>query len=1576
MKRFLFFCLMLALINSLLPGNLSHRFLPRIFAAPTLTLARPRHPNSPASLHIVPHGNTRVKVEAGQSLPTPVSFAGENNSSWLSQTVKPLALAAGDFDEDGIADLLCAYANGEGGEVVGYRGNGAFHSTNHASGEMQTSAATLNDTPFFAPHIWADLSAPPDFIGVGDFDADGHLDIVTAARGGDRFYVLRGDGEGNFSAASEKTVNGQITALMSGEVNRADGLSDLLFGIDNAQGAEALVFASPNGAVNAIAEHFALPATAHSFAIGQLDSDYAMDIAVACGKELVMIHGRDRKLSLDLSQQAPVKAAKLERRAFAVDLQAIAIGDFVGDRRNDLAVLGDDGSLRVLSANRQQTKRPASAAFTRWQQHHLNVPPMPQATALFSAALSSQSGDSLIVADNANHQLRVVESATSDAAESVQATSGDAAIVDLIFESAPVAVLPLRLNEDGLSDLVIFRDGDLAPAIVVSATTTTFTVANTNDAGAGSLRQAILNANASVGADTITFDIGGGGAQTITLAAGLPALTETVIINATTQGGFAGKPLIEINGNAQNVDGLNLLANNCTVRGLVINNFRGDGIEIANANGAIIENNFIGTNLAGTATLPNAGLGVRLTTASNNRIGGTTATSRNLISGNETGVGIGGANSTGNLVQGNFIGTNLSGNAALGNGMGGGVLIFNSATNINNTIGGTAAAARNVIAGHLASGVTIMDSASGNLIQNNFIGTDVTGLVAIANADSNVAIFSANNTVGGTVSGARNLLSGSTQNGVLLQGNLATGNQVQGNFIGTNINGTAALANALNGVLLDGAVGNTIGGTTTAARNLISGNAQHGLAITQNAANNQVLNNFIGTTSSGASGLPNTFEGVQIGGSAANNFIGAGPPINLGNVIAFNGVSGVRVNGGTGNRVQLNSIFSNTGLGINLADDGVTPNDAGDVDTGPNNRQNFPLLTAAETDGSATAVKGTLNSIASSSYRLEFYSSPACDVSGNGEGQVFLGAINVATDVAGNANIAASLPAAVPVGQVVTATATDGAGSTSEFSACVTVVMAPCAMTCPANLVVGSAATQCGAPVSYAAPTIVGMCGTISCTPPSGSFFPLGVSSVNCTNAGGLSCAFTITVFDSAPPRIRCAETITVNPAAGQQAAVVNYSAPVVSDNCSIPTVICRPPAGASFPLGTTVVQCVARDEAGNEAACQFTITVSDLEAPVLRCPANLVADASPGQTTTTVNYPPPTVTDNAPGATTICVPPSGSAFALGVTSVSCTATDAAGNQSNCSFTINVRGGAPLALVLIPGGRTAVPFGLSIPVNPVRKNPKKKGECGFFKIRNAGFTPLILTLDSILRTGAAADAGIIKDVNEGNLYELSLINADRAEAVLVRGDQVEIPVGGERDFCLRFTPFIPAVINNPTALMAKDVLSNQLTSRITFRLAGGNPLLVNVAANLSTTLLFINGANPRKQAVVTYERRGNEFIFTYSVFDANLDVRKATFEFFDSAGAAFGQPIEVDLTPALTQANILKGQSFTIEQRFTGATTNPEVSGGRVTVFDGETSVSRVAEVISGSNLTTALRLMTRRETIEPAGTTIVRALP
>src|SRR6185295_6986653 len=394
------------------------------------------------------------------------------------------------------------------------------------------------------------------------------------------------------------------------------------------------------------------------------------------------------------------------------------------------------------------------------------------------------------------------------------------------------------------------------------------------------------------------------------------------------------------------------------------------------------------------------------------------------------------------------------------------------------------------------------------------------------------------------------------------------GNTVQGNFIGTNAAGTSSLANASGGIFVAGA-NNVIGGTTPAARNVISGNGSSAVTLNGNISHdNAVLGNFIGTDATGTNPLANNGTGVGVFSGAFNNTIG-GLVAGAGNTIAFNAGRGISIPGGGGNGIFGNSIFNNEQLGIDLSDDaGVTPNDPCDPDSGANGLQNFPVLSSAASGGGMTTIQGTLDSTAVSTFRIEFFSSPLCDVSGNGQGAVFLGATNVSTNAACVANINVSVGIAVPVGQVVTATATDSGNNTSEFSACVTVVSgASCAITCPANVFnfTGPSSINCKAPVSYPAPGTSGPCGTVNCTPPSGSVFDVGTTTVNCAEGSGVKCSFTVTLADNTPPRLTCSAGVTVTATSGKTSTPVDYPAPSGTDNCSSVDIKCSPPSGSTF---------------------------------------------------------------------------------------------------------------------------------------------------------------------------------------------------------------------------------------------------------------------------------------------------------------------------------------------------------------------------------------------------------------------------
>ena len=586
----------------------------------------------------------------------------------------------------------------------------------------------------------------------------------------------------------------------------------------------------------------------------------------------------------------------------------------------------------------------------------------------------------------------------------------------------------------------------------------------TADATHTSLREAIHAANNNPGLDEIRFAIGSG-VQTISPFTPLPAIVDSTVIDGWTQPGFTGTPIIELSGallDREQFDrpsatsfymhGIGVLANNSTVRGLVINRF----LEFTNnlpiiglrvggqpltvtGNGNVVEGVYVGTNVAGTSALGNFER-VRIT-GNNNRLGGTAAQQRNLFAaGREGGIGVSGDN---NVFQGNFVGTNAAGNAAIPNSSSTAGRAAVDIIGANNLIGGGGPEVGNLISGNNLDALAV--SGPGNIIQGNFIGTNAAGTARLSNSGNGLYIAQSPFLaplpiiVGGTQPAERNIISGNFI-GILVNGSDGV---IQGNFIGNDISGTIDLGNTMDGIFLNSGDGLLIGGTASGAGNLISGNDRFGILIARSeSTGHRIQGNRIGTKVDGVSALGNGSDGIAFGTDFFAGTNGTGPvdsliggtEVGAGNIIAFNGRHGVNIAAGKRIGILSNSIFSNGQLGIDLNGDGATANDSSDTDTGDNNLQNFPLLSDAATDGLKTTASGTLNSSPNAAFLLQFFASPAADPSGFGEGQTFLGSHYVVTDASGNSAFTFVFPASVPIGQRITATATDLLNNTSEFS--------------------------------------------------------------------------------------------------------------------------------------------------------------------------------------------------------------------------------------------------------------------------------------------------------------------------------------------------------------------------------------------------------------------------------------------------------------------------------------------------------------------------------------------------------------
>ena len=561
---------------------------------------------------------------------------------------------------------------------------------------------------------------------------------------------------------------------------------------------------------------------------------------------------------------------------------------------------------------------------------------------------------------------------------------------------------------------------------------------------------------ASGSADQIDFAIPQGdagfnpssGVWTIAPASALPNIVAAVFINGYSQAGARpnsnapGQPdnavlRIALNGSAAGgaADGLVIQGAGSTVEGLAVGGFQtasgqlNVGI-VATAANVLVAGNFLGTNAAGTAAVPNS-VGVAMGPGAGITIGGTTPAARNVISGNlDAGVdieGTSGAVSGGVLIEGNDIGTDVTGAHALPN--------------------NTAAPGSDFSFGVGVAAITISSSS--------------------------------NNTIGGTVPGAGNVIAGNGSIGILLENNgtaQTAANVIAGNLIGVDASGANALGNAGPGIGLasvsllglDSVTGTTIGGTTAAARNVISGNAINNVTYSPENANvvlvgdlvegNLVEGNLIGTDAAGnaapAGSLPAAIDGVRIDsppvsitivptGGSSNNTVG-GNAAGSGNVIAFNSGVGVHVVAGTGDPILGNSIYGNGQLGIDLVGGtedafGVTANAPGGPHSGPNDLQNFPVLNGPTTNAGQTTITGTLNSTPNQAFTIEIYATPTADPSGHGQGQLLVGRLtNVTTDAAGNSPQFTFTANGNLSGQAITATATDSSGNTSEFALDVT----------------------------------------------------------------------------------------------------------------------------------------------------------------------------------------------------------------------------------------------------------------------------------------------------------------------------------------------------------------------------------------------------------------------------------------------------------------------------------------------------------------------------------------------------------
>ncbi len=976
--------------------------------------------------------NSDGKADLATANSDTISVLLNNGSgSFLSATSfpagdSPSSIVAADFNGDGKADLAVSNSYADSVSVLLNNGSGGFlPAMNYSVGDFPCSIVTAdfnadgkadlvtannysgnvsvllnNANGGFGAHMEYSVGNNPSSVTGGDFNGDGKVDIATTNSTANSVSVLLNNGSGSFLSATSFPVGDYPGSITAADFN-GDGKADLAISNNYANSVFVLLNNGGGGFLPAAA--YAVASFPSSIVTADLNSDGKADLATS--------NFYSFNISTLLQNSACESCGSV---TIAIAPANLPNGDMGGLYSQSFTSTGGSGAitwslaggnlpggLALNAATGVITGRPnASGNFNFTvrakdinncfgeRAYRLVINPCPSitivATVLPSGGVGSLYSQTISAAGGIVPYNYSVSAGVLPMGLTLNSTTG-------VITGMPVAVgqYNFTLRATDSNGCIGQRDFSLvinAP-MIITVNSASDIVGNN---GTCTLREAIINANnnnqsgstdcpAGSGRDTILFNIPGSGPHTISLTSALPTISTPLILDGTSQPGAScttpGSLKIVINGaNAGNAVGLTITAGNSEVRGLVVNRFGGDGISLMTGNGNTISCNYVGTDVTGMIDLGNGVQGIQVL-SSNNLIGGTSPGAGNLVSGN-TNEGVNLVGGGGNQVLGNYLGTNATGAAALGNNGSG---VFMNSTS-NNIVGGTTAGARNVISGN-SNGVTFFYS-SNNQLLGNYIGLDASGTADLGNTSNGVWFIGniSDNLVGGTLAGTRNVISGNNANGILIDG-LSTNNQISGNYIGTNASGTGSIANSLNGVRVQNDATNTlIGGTIAGSGNRIAFNGQTGVAVVQTATS---------------------------------------PPL--------------------GNRILGNEIFGNTGLGIDLRTSslsGVTANDTGDGDVGPNNYQNFPVLASATSNGTNTAITGTLNSTVNATYTVQFFSNSACDSSGNGEGQIFLGQAGVTTDANGNASFNATLPAPVAIGAFITATATDAANNTSEFSAC------------------------------------------------------------------------------------------------------------------------------------------------------------------------------------------------------------------------------------------------------------------------------------------------------------------------------------------------------------------------------------------------------------------------------------------------------------------------------------------------------------------------------------------------------------
>ncbi|HWX41847.1 MAG TPA: VCBS repeat-containing protein [Blastocatellia bacterium] len=405
------------------------------------------------AVHAAGRGNPRINLQNGYELPT--SYVGKQRlvESLKSGSARALSLAAGDFDEDGQLDLVSGYSEGPGGAISLSIGNRETLSRPSVGSDAKSPGLFLSTSRVYP------VPANPNFLAAGDFDGDGHADVIAAARGGQSLYLLRGDGRGALAPSQSIGLPGQVTAMAAGQLDSGDS-SSVVAGITGPGGPQLLLYRGGQLMT------YPVPGEISAIAFGLLAEDGGIGLAVATARQVLVVPGRDLASGDTARLQGDLQAVSLPS-----EVEGLAVGDFISGGSQSISVQLRDGTVHLLARVPQQGKAGQQNATSSWSNVGSGriakpvAPAGPTRSILTAARLSGGATDELVVADYGKNSLQIL----SGDASAEPGASKLQIVGSLDVESTPVATLAVKSNSRSQSALVVLREGEVWPAVVMPA---------------------------------------------------------------------------------------------------------------------------------------------------------------------------------------------------------------------------------------------------------------------------------------------------------------------------------------------------------------------------------------------------------------------------------------------------------------------------------------------------------------------------------------------------------------------------------------------------------------------------------------------------------------------------------------------------------------------------------------------------------------------------------------------------------------------------------------------------------------------------------------------------------------------------------------------------------------------------------------------------------------------------------------------------------------------------------------------------------------------------------------------------